>query len=280
MGYFDNPDQCMCEQGDNNILYKSHTKAAIVLGNWLSVLNSNFSFQIIKELVVSKWWKEGQDEGGGRGQQEGVFLCTIRHPPVASWCHHPHICKSALSFCLSVILSFWQCLIVGECMGSVAFFFFLFCLFGSEGLSLRVSYCGRVRGRRCLLSETVHLAHCHTATHAPTRPPSTLIGPHIDQSRISCPDGHRDNGDPETCMEWNGLRGGGEGGVGGVGLGGEQQLQGGGNLPSSKYGSPTDGSQNWEVRTRRDVWETFAKRKLEDLVNLVAKIKEPWDRRW
>ena len=105
------------------------------------------------------------------------------------------------------MLSFWQCLIVGECVGSVAFFFFLFCLFGSEGLSLRVSYCGRVRGRRCLLSETVHLAHCHTATHAPTRPPSTLIGPHIDQSRISCPDGHRDNGDPETCMEWNGLRG-------------------------------------------------------------------------
>ena len=106
------------------------------------------------------------------------------------------------SFCLFGSVLLWESAWV-----ALPFFVFLFCLFGSEGLSLRVSYCGRVRGRRCLLSETVHLAHCHTATHAPTRPPSTLIGPHIDQSQIGCPDGHRDNGDPETCMEWNGLRG-------------------------------------------------------------------------
>ena len=176
MGYFDNPDQCMCEQGDNNILYKSHTKAAIVLGNWLSVLNSNFSFQIIKELVVSKWWKEGQDEGGGRGQQEGVFLCTIRHPPVASWCHHPHICKSALSFCLSVILSFWQCLIVGECVGSVAFFSFFFvfsaardshwgCLIVGECVGGVVSWV-----RRCTWPTATPLP-----THRPAHPRLSLV---------------------------------------------------------------------------------------------------------
>ena len=277
MGYFDNPDQCMCEQGDNNILCKSHTKAAIVLGNWLSVLNSNFSFQIIKELVVSKWWKEGQDEGGGRGQQEGVFLCTIRHPPVASWCHHPHICKSALSFCLSVILSFWQCLIVGECVGSVAFFSFFF-VFSAA----RDSHWGCLIVGECVGGVVSWVRRCTwpTATPLPTHRPA-----HPRLSLVHTSTNHRSAVLTVTGImgtqrhAWSGMAWGGR--RGGCWRGWTWR----GAAVAGWWQPPL--LQIWEpdwreskLRTRRDAWETFAKRKFEDLVNLVAKIKEPWDRRW
>ena len=128
-----------------------------------------------------------------------------------------------------VFLSFAQCgcLIVGECMDDIVFLSFRQC-------GLRVSYCGRVRGWRCLLSETVHLAHCHTATHAPTRGPElslvqTSTNPRPAVLTVTGIMGRQ-------IHAWSGM---GEGG--GVvevleGLGGKQ-LEGGSNLPSPKYGS-------------------------------------------
>ena len=53
-----------------------------------------------------------------------------------------------------------------------------------------------------LSPQLVHLAECHTATHAPTREQALSLVESFDQSQAACPDGHRDNRETETCMEW------------------------------------------------------------------------------
>ena len=115
----------------------------------------------------------------------------------------------------------------------------------------RVSYCGRVRGR-LVSPQTVHLAHCHTAAHAPTRdPPTSLVLPSTN---------HRPTVLTVTgIMErqrhaWSGMA---KRGVRVGGVGGEKLQQGGSNLPA-KYGRGLTGVKIEKLGDgRRELGETL-----------------------
>ena len=86
-----------------------------------------------------------------------------------------------------------------------------------------------------LSPQLVHLAECHTAAHAPTREQALSLVESFDQSQAACPDGHRDNRETETCMEWCGYVVYSLGDVKGLEVGWEKLFQGGSD-PRPKYG--------------------------------------------
>ena len=86
-----------------------------------------------------------------------------------------------------------------------------------------------------LSPQLVHLAECHTAAHAPTREQALSLVENFDQSQAACPDGHRDNRETETCMEWCGYVVYSLGDVKGLEVGWEKLFQGGSD-PRPKYG--------------------------------------------